>query len=131
MVNHMVNYLQLDSVFSALADPTRRGVLERLSHGEATITELAQPYDKSLPAFLKHVRVLEKAGLVKRRKDGRTNYLCLQPDPLQNAHDWLAEHREMWEVQFDNLAQYLDATDDSPEPTPQDDEDNSDADITP
>lgn len=128
----MVNYLQLDSVFSALADPARRAMLERLSHGEATISELAQPYDKSLPAFLKHVRVLEKAGLVIRRKDGRTNYLTLLPQPLQNAYDWLAEHREMWEEQFDNLAQYLDALDDDlPDKSNQDHEVSSDADTKP
>lgn len=107
----MVNYQQLDIVFSALSDPTRRAVVQRLTHGEATISELAEPYDKSLPAFLKHVQVLEHAGLVSRTKQGRTNTLRLLPEPLQQAHDWLAENRAMWEAQFDNLAQFLEETD--------------------
>ena len=105
----MVNYQQLDVVFSALSDPTRRAMVQRLTQGDATISEHAEPYDKSLPAFLKHVGVLENAGLVSRTKQGRTNTLRLLPEPLKQAHDWLAEHRVMWEAQFDNLAIFLES----------------------
>ena len=104
----MVNYAALDSVFSALSDPTRRAILERLAAGEASVTELAEPFDMSLPAISRHLRVLESAGLVVREKEGRVHHLRLRPEPLRNAAEWLAYYRQFWDEQFDSLAHYLD-----------------------
>lgn len=104
----MVKYQQsLDTIFSALADPTRRAILERLAGGEATVTEVAEPFDMSLPAVSKHVRVLENAGLIVRERDGRTHHLRLAAVSLKRANDWLADYRRFWEAQFDNLSEYL------------------------
>ncbi len=105
----MVNYAnrQLDPVFAALADPTRRAILARLTHGEATVTEVAEPFKTSLPAISKHIRVLEAAGLLARRKDGRTHHLRLVASPLKNAVHWLEQYHWFWESQFDSLEQFL------------------------
>lgn len=105
----MVNYSskQLDPVFAALADPTRRAILVRLTHGEATVMQVAQPFETSLPAISKHIKVLEEAGLVARRKDGRTHHLRLVASPLKNAVQWLEQYRWFWESQFDSLEQFL------------------------
>jgi DNA-binding transcriptional ArsR family regulator len=108
----MVNYLAreaggLDATFGALADPTRRAILARLALGEATVTELASPFNVSLPAISKHLRVLERAGLMARRKDGRIHHCRLAPGPLQNATEWLAFYRRFWDGQLDSLAAYL------------------------
>jgi DNA-binding transcriptional ArsR family regulator len=109
----MVKYpaVSLDAVFSALADPTRRGILERLARGEATVTELAAPFardrDMSLPAVSKHIRILENAGLVVRQKEGREHHLRLAAAPMQDAAEWIAQYRRFWEGQFDSLARYL------------------------
>ncbi len=114
----MVKYTpeSLDAVFSALADPTRRSILERLSHGEATVTEVAEPFKMSLPAISKHLRILEQAGLIARERDGRVHHLRLAAAPLQTAADWLADYRQFWDEQFDSLAAYLEAEDADDQP---------------
>jgi DNA-binding transcriptional ArsR family regulator len=105
----MVNYSpqQLDTIFSALSDPTRRAILQRLTQGEATVTELAAPFTMSLPAISKHIRVLESAGLISRHKDGREHYLRLVAAPMKDAASWLENYRQFWEGQFDALGHYL------------------------
>ncbi|WAI86159.1 MULTISPECIES: ArsR/SmtB family transcription factor [Achromobacter] len=105
MVN--LNNDTLDSVFSALADGTRRRVLADLEQGTATVSELARPHAMSLPAFLKHLRVLEDAGLIARAKDGRVVSCTLSPEPMQAASDWLARYEKFWTGQLDSLARYL------------------------
>ena len=104
MVNHQH---ALDSTFAALSDATRRGILARLASGEASVTELAKPYDMSLPAVSKHLRVLESAGLVTRRKDGRTQRCNLVAEPMKSAAEWIEHYRRFWEAQLDSLARYL------------------------
>ena len=105
----MVNYsvATLDLTFSALSDSTRRAILARLATGEATISELASPFEMSLPAISKHIRVLEKAGLLTRRKRGREHHCRLSPVALHAAADWLAYYRRFWEQRLDDLADYL------------------------
>jgi DNA-binding transcriptional ArsR family regulator len=104
----MVNNQQaLDSTFAALSDATRRGILARLASGEASVTELAKPYDISLPAVSKHLRVLESAGLVARSKDGRVHRCRLEAAPMKSAADWIAHYRQFWEAQLDSLQRYL------------------------
>lgn len=96
--------LLLDLVFAALSDATRRGLLSRLIEGEATVGTLAEPLQMSLPAVSKHLRVLEDAGLLKRRVEGRTHYISANPKPLREAVNWIERHRQMWEGSFDRLA---------------------------
>lgn len=111
----MVKYqdTELDTVFSALGDATRRAILARLAaEGECRVTELAAPYRMSLPAVSKHLRVLENAGLVTKRKDGRVVRCRLEPAPLKQAADWVEQYRAFWDGQFDRLAAYLEAADD-------------------
>ncbi|MBI2113635.1 MAG: winged helix-turn-helix transcriptional regulator [candidate division NC10 bacterium] len=105
----MVKYSDrsLDTTFAALADPTRRAILTRLARGESSVTELAQPFDMSLPAISKHLRVLENAGLLTRSKDGRLRRCCLVPGPMKDAALWIARYRRFWEGQFDALARHL------------------------
>jgi DNA-binding transcriptional ArsR family regulator len=104
----MVKYSsQLDSTFGALADPTRRAILATLMLGEASITKLAEPYRMSLPAVLKHVRVLEQAGLVSQKKTGRTRYCQLAAQPLKEAQQWIAQYRQFWEGTLDSLQRFL------------------------
>jgi DNA-binding transcriptional ArsR family regulator len=104
----MVNNQQaLDSTFAALSDATRRGILARLATGEASVTDLAKPYDMSLPAVSKHLRVLESAGLVARSKDGRVHRCRLEAAPMKSAADWIAHYRQFWEAQLDSLQRYL------------------------
>ena len=105
----MVKYsdASIDHIFAALADPTRRAILERLTQGEATVTELAEPFEMSLPAVSKHLRVLERAGLLMQEKDGRIRRCHLVAQPLQAAADWIEQYRQFWEAQFDSLADYL------------------------
>ena len=98
---------QLTTVFLALADPTRRAILEHLSHGEASGTELAQPFSISVPAISKHLRVLEHADLILRRKEGRTHWFRLSARPMRDAVAWLEHYRHFWEAQFDSLETYL------------------------
>jgi DNA-binding transcriptional ArsR family regulator len=109
ILNHMVNCSQgrLDATFGALADPTRRAIVARLAQGEASVTKLAEPFDVSLPAISKHLRVLESAGLLKREIDGRVHRCRLAAAPMQEAAAWIERYREFWEQQFDALAEYL------------------------
>jgi DNA-binding transcriptional ArsR family regulator len=105
----MVNYgaAGLDATFSALGDPTRRAILARLSQGESSIVELAKPFDFSLPAILKHVRVLEDAGLLARQKNGRVNRCRLRTKPMRDAAAWMEEYRQFWERKIGALANFL------------------------
>ena len=103
----MVKYGSLDNVFAALADPTRREILERLAGREASVTELAEPFAISLPAISKHLRVLEKAGLITRERAGRVHHLRLRPLALKEAAEWLVHYHFFWEEQFDSLSEYL------------------------
>ncbi len=98
---------RLTTVFLALSDPTRRAILERLVHGEASGTELARPFAISVPAISKHLRVLERAELILHRKDGRTHRFRLAARPLSEAAAWLEHYRRFWEEQFDSLDAYL------------------------
>jgi DNA-binding transcriptional ArsR family regulator len=108
IVNRMVKYsADLDSTFGALADPTRRAILATLMLGQASITELAKPHRMSLPAVMKHLRVLEEAGLVSQKKTGRTRRCQLAAQPLKKAEMWLSQYRAFWEGTFDSLERYL------------------------
>ena len=107
-VNRMVKYSMLDRAFSALSDPTRREILQRLASGPATISELAYPFDISLPGLLKHVRILEDAQLVITQKQGRTRQCRLGPQQLEDAAQWIATYRRRWEGRLDRLEGYLD-----------------------
>jgi DNA-binding transcriptional ArsR family regulator len=98
---------QLDRVFHALADPTRRAVLRRLSSGAAPVSELARPFDMALPSFTQHLNVLEDCGLVRSRKDGRVRTYQLAPQPLKVAERWMVEQRSLWERRLDQLDNYL------------------------
>jgi DNA-binding transcriptional ArsR family regulator len=104
----MVNNLGcLNRTFHALADGTRRAILRRLAQGEATVSELAAPHAMSLPGISKHIRVLEDAGLVRRRRRGRTHQIRLRAAPLKNAAVWLESYQRFWERQLDSLDRYL------------------------
>ena len=98
----------LSHTFAALADPTRRTILARLIDGETSVTELAQPFAMSLPAVSKHLKVLEKAGLVSRGRDAQWRPVRLEASPLKDATDWLEPYRRIWEARLDRLAAYLD-----------------------
>lgn len=87
---------ELDLTLLALAEPTRRAILRRLTEGEARVTDLAKPFEISLNAVSKHIRLLERAGLVRRRKLGREHFLSLNPEPLEHAAKWMAEQRALW-----------------------------------
>jgi len=105
----MVNYSNaLDATFSALSDPTRRAILSQLAGGQRSVTELAQPFDVSLPAISKHLRVLERAGLVRQEKEGRIRRCRLSAEPLHDADDWLENYRRFWEERFQLLDALLD-----------------------
>jgi len=104
MVNHE---RALDATFQALADPTRRAIVAALARGQASVTELARPHRMSLPAVMKHLRVLQRAGLVNQRKRGRTRRCRLAARPLKNAEAWISQYRAFWEMQFDALDRYL------------------------
>jgi DNA-binding transcriptional ArsR family regulator len=109
----MVNYslaAPLDATFAALSDPTRRAILARLAQGEATVTQLAEPFPFSLPAVSKHLRVLESAGLLTREINGRIHRCRLAPEPMKTASQWIEHYRVFWEKQFDALAKYLEST---------------------
>jgi DNA-binding transcriptional ArsR family regulator len=97
----------LDQIFAALSDSTRRAIVERLAQREMTVTEIAQPFPMSLPAISKHLRILETAGLIVRRKAGREHYLRLAATPMKDAAEWLDVYRQFWESQLDSLADYL------------------------
>lgn len=93
--------------FGALSDPTRRAILARLAEGEATVTELAAPFEMSLPAVSKHLKVLERAGLITRGREAQWRPARLDAGPLQEAAGWLDEYRRFWEESFDRLDEYL------------------------
>jgi DNA-binding transcriptional ArsR family regulator len=103
----MLNY-QLDRTFAALADPTRRAMVERLVSGPATVSELAKPLPMSLPAAMLHLKVLEQCGLVTSEKTGRVRTCRIDPLVLSSAEKWVAERRQMWERNLDRLESYLD-----------------------
>jgi DNA-binding transcriptional ArsR family regulator len=94
----------LDAVFSALADPTRRAIVERLTEGERTVTQIAEPFDMSLPAVSRHLRVLEEAGLLATRKEGRQRHCQLVQTPLRDAIAWIVHYGSFWEERLDSLA---------------------------
>jgi DNA-binding transcriptional ArsR family regulator len=98
----------LDATFSALADPTRRAILARLASGEATVTELAAPFDMSQPAISKHLKVLERAGLISRGRDAQRRPCRLEARPLKVATDWLENYRGYWEESYRRLDELLD-----------------------
>jgi DNA-binding transcriptional ArsR family regulator len=98
---------ELDAVFSALADPTRRAIVRRLSSGEAIVSELAQPFAMSFQAISKHLRVLEQAGLVQRSRRAQQRPCRLRPEALGEASAWLGEYRQLWETSFDRLDEHL------------------------
>jgi DNA-binding transcriptional ArsR family regulator len=106
----MVKYQDpaLDAVFAALADSTRRGILESLSSGgDVAVSELAAPHDMSLPGFMKHLKVLEDAGLVTRTKEGRVVSCTLEAQPMKQASSWMARYEKFWTEKLDSLARYL------------------------
>lgn len=98
---------QLDHVFSALADPTRRAILQRLGGKEMSVAELAAPFDISKPAISKHLKVLQRAGLLGKRVDGRLHHCRLQPQPLETASEWMRFYRRFWNQKLDQLDQFL------------------------
>jgi len=107
----MVYYsTSLDHVFSALSDPTRRAIISQLAKGEFSIMELASPFDMSLPAVSKHVRILEDAGLLIRKKRGRVHYCHLNARPLRDAAQWLVFYQQFWDSKLDALANFLQET---------------------
>ena len=105
MVNNST--LSLNATFAALADPTRRRILESLSQQQMRVKELAEPFAMSLPAVSKHLRVLESAGLLKRRRMGREHHIELEPAPMRQAQAWIDQYRKFWEGSLDSLAEYL------------------------
>lgn len=98
---------RLDRTFAALADPTRRRILEHLAKGDRCVTDVARPYRMSLPAVSKHLRVLENAGLIRRERRGRVHRLKLEAKPMQGALAWIEEYRQFWEQSLDRLDDYL------------------------
>ena len=98
---------QLDATFAALADPTRRAILARLSLGETSVNELAKPFDMSLPAVSKHLKVLETAGLISRGREAQWRPCKLEAAPLREAFSWIEHYKKFWEQSFDRLDEYL------------------------
>ncbi|WP_118138705.1 helix-turn-helix transcriptional regulator [Oceanicella sp. SM1341] len=101
---------QLEQVFAALADPTRRAVVEALSRGPATVSELAAPFAMALPSFTQHLGVLERAGLIGSHREGRSRVCSLRPAPLKASEDWMAAHRRQWESRMDRFAAHLETS---------------------
>ena len=98
----------LSATFSALADPTRRAILARLALGETSVTELAEPFEMSMPAVSKHLKVLERAGLITRGREAQWRPCRIEPQALKNVDEWLERYREFWEASLDRLGEYLD-----------------------
>jgi DNA-binding transcriptional ArsR family regulator len=98
---------QLSATFSALADPTRRAILAKLAKGEASVNELAEPFKMTLPAISKHLKVLQKAGLITRGRDAQFRPCKLEAEPLRDASDWIGRYKQFWEESFDRLDDYL------------------------
>jgi DNA-binding transcriptional ArsR family regulator len=107
MVKHYGTADSLDAVFSALADPTRRAIVVRLAEGEASVSELAEPFNVSLPAVTKHLAVLERAGLLEHHKEGRVRHCRLVAAPMRVADDWLSTYSVFWERRLDSLTEHL------------------------
>jgi DNA-binding transcriptional ArsR family regulator len=99
---------RLDRTFAALADPTRRAILARLAAGEASVTELAEPFEMSMPAVSKHLKVLERAGLIARGRERQWRPARLEPGPLKEVAEWTQAYRRFWEESYDRLDEYLD-----------------------
>lgn len=108
-LNQMVQYsaANLDCVAAAISDPTRRAIIARLADGPARISDVAEPISMSLSAFCKHVRVLEKAGLVRRTRHGRENTLELTPEPLRDMAQWILKYEPFWNARLDRLEEYF------------------------
>lgn len=117
-------HTQLNTTFGALSDPTRRAILARLALGDATVTELAEPFAMSLPAISKHLRVLESADLIHRHRRGRVHRLELNAEPLKGAISWIAYYKKFWEAQFDSLESFLEANAQGEKASPGGSEDN-------
>ena len=108
IVRHMPQQVAgLDRLFQALADPTRRAVVEQLGRGPAGTSELARTFDMALPSFIQHLELLEKVGLVTSKKEGRVRTYWLTPQPLQAAEDWMAKQRELWAHRLDRFDEYV------------------------
>jgi len=119
MILKYMLHQQLDQMYQALADPTRRGMVERLSRGPASVSELARPLPMSLSAVVQHLAVLEASGLVRSQKVGRVRTCRIEPAALSLAEQWIAERRASWERRLDRLGDYLAATaDEEPEDKP-------------
>jgi DNA-binding transcriptional ArsR family regulator len=103
----MVQFVDVDEVFHALSNPTRRQVVERLSAGPATVSELAAPFDMQLPSFVQHLSVLEQSRLVRSKKRGRVRTYELAPERFKVVDDWLAERRQLWEARLDRFDEYV------------------------
>ena len=114
---------RLDATFAALADPTRRAILARLALGEATVTELAAPFDMSLPGISKHLKVLQRAGLIEQGRQAQWRPCRLQPGPLREVADWVGQYKRHWEESFERLDSYLRELQDRQEQTKGDDND--------
>jgi DNA-binding transcriptional ArsR family regulator len=99
---------RLDETFAALANPTRRAILDRLAHGDASVNELAEPFDMQLPAISKHIKVLERAGLIERSRHAQYRPCRLNPAPLAEVSTWTETYRPIWEARFDRMATYVD-----------------------
>src|SRR5271167_1070341 len=107
MVQQHISSEHLDATFSALADPTRRAILARLASGETSVSELAEPFAMSMPAISKHLKVLQRAGLIERSREAQWRPCRLAPAPLKDASEWLDRYRRFWEESFDRLEDYL------------------------
>jgi DNA-binding transcriptional ArsR family regulator len=101
---------QLSGVFQALADPTRRAVLQRLGAGPASVSELAQPFEMALPSFMKHIRLLEESGWIRTRKQGRVRTCAIETGPFTAMEAWLSEQRALWEGRTDRLERFVTAS---------------------
>ena len=107
MVRNLADADQLSTTFAALANPTRRAILARLSTGEASVTELAEPFEMSMPAISKHLKVLERAGLIARGREAQWRPCRLEAAPLKDVAEWVKRYQRFWEQRFDNLDAYL------------------------
>ena|SRR5271166_3279809 len=107
MVQQHTSPDRLDATFSALADPTRRAILARLASGETSVSELAEPFEMSMPAISKHLKVLQRAGLIERSREAQWRPCRLAAAPLKDVSDWLDHYRRFWEESFDRLEDYL------------------------
>ena len=117
IADHPIDDERLDETFAALANPTRRAILARLAQGEATVNELAEPFAMTLPGISKHIKVLERAGLIERSRHAQFRPCRLDPGPLADVAGWAEQYRPIWEERFDRLSTYLDHIQQQPEST--------------